>query len=184
MKRHPRLAKDFGANPKVKKLLGRRSVNPLDQEEYLASMFNFQSLESLLEAFAPILGIRGNLDVPTNEEVYIHVKDKGWLPFNFATLFPNWDHDLDFILQERHHIIHDANHSCSVSKTDIRRIELVVFFYLQLFGAFVSNRFQLPWIKIDTETSYLKLYTTMNEHLKNVLISFDDLLSDDWELLE
>ena len=184
LKRYPNLADELKQNAKVKKILGHAPVNLLDQEEYIASIFNFQNLESLQDAFAPILGIHGNLELPAKENVFIHVKQKGWLPFDFLALFPNWIGDLDFTLQERHRIIHDANHSCTVSRKDIQRIESVLFFYLQLFGIFVSNRFQLPWIKFDITISYLKVVAATDHNLKDILISFDDLLSDDWEVLD
>ena len=152
LKRHPDIVDKLKQNTKVNKVLGHAPINLPEQEEYIASIFNFQNLESLQEAFAPILGVKGNLELPTKEDIFVHAKGKGWLPFNLSALFPKWTNDLDFILQERHRIIHDANHSSTVSRTDIARIESVVFFYLQLFGIFVSNRFKLPWMKMDIRT--------------------------------
>jgi len=183
LKRNPNIADELAQNPNVKRVLGHAPTTQLDQEEYIASVFNFQNLDSLLDAFGPILGEHKSLDVPTNEEVFVNSKRDGWARFSLPALFPEWKLNLDFILQERHRIIHDANHSCTVSRKDIQHLESVLFFYLQLFGIFVSNRFHLPWIKLDVSTSYLNLISSIDDNSKNIVLTFDDLLSDEWETL-
>lgn len=183
LNRNPGIADKFVHNTRVKKVLGRAPTTHPDQVEYIASIFNFQNLDSLLAAFGPILGEHETLDLPTKEDVFLHSKRKGWVIFNFPALFPEWKRDLDFILQERHRIIHDANHPCTVSRKDIQQLESVLFFYLQLFGILVSNRFHLPWIRLDIRTLALNLTSSMDEHLKNIVITFDDLIADDWVTL-
>lgn len=184
LKQHPSLKNELQRNARVRKAMGRTKASTLDVDEYIADMFNFQNLESLQDAFAPALGIHNGLELPTEQLTFMNVREKGWLPFDFSSLFPTWNADLDFILQERHRIIHDANHRCTVSSSDIQRIECVLFYYLQLFGIFASDRFQLPWIKFNVKVSYLEVVTISNEYYKNILISFNDLLSDDWEVME
>jgi hypothetical protein len=144
LKRHPSISDRLRLNKKVQRSLRRAPDDPAVEEEFIANIFNFQNLDSLRDAFAPILGTIGKLELPARQDAFIHVKGKGWLPFSLSNLFPKWKDDLNFILQERHRIIHDANHSGTISRKDIQRIESVLFFYLQLFGIFVSNRFQLP----------------------------------------
>ena len=137
LKRNPRIADELAQNAHVRKVLGRAPASQPDQAEYVASLFNFQNLDSLLEAFGPVLGEHGNLDIPTSEEVSVSSKRHGWAIFSLPTLFPGWKEDLDFILQERHRIIHDANHVCTISRKEIPGLESVLFSYLQLFGIFV-----------------------------------------------
>jgi len=184
LKRHPNISKKVKSSNKVKKILGRFAVKKVDQEEYIASIFNFQNLKSLRNAFAPILGSAENIDKPTKQTAFMYIKNKGWFEFNLPKMFPKWTNDLDFILQERHRIIHDANHSTNVTRKDIQRIETVLFFYLQLFGIYISNRFQLPWIKLNTRISALELAAKTKIDVKNVVLTFDDLLSNEWEIVK
>jgi hypothetical protein len=183
LKRNPSIASEHAQNARVRKALGRAPGSEPDQTEYIASLFNFQNLESLLDAFGPFFGEDGSLDLPTNEHVLVNSKRYGWSMFSLPAIFPDWKENLDFILQERHRIIHDANHSCTVSRKDIRELEAVLFFYLQLFGILVSGRFELPWIKLDITTSVLSITFGTNSDWRNIVITFDDLLSDDWETL-
>ncbi len=181
LKRNPALAAQLAQNARVRKVLGRSPASEADQAEYIAGVFNFQNIDSLSEAFAPILGGHRGLDLPTREHVFVNSKARGWVKFSLPALFPEWKANLDFILQERHRIIHDANHSCTVTRRDIRQLESVLFFYLQLFGSFVSVRFDLPWIKLDVTTSYLRVAPGAKSNWRSIVITFDDLLAENWE---
>jgi hypothetical protein len=184
LKRNQTFSDALKKSKTVGKVLGHLPKGIVDQEEYIAHIFNFQNLHDIEDAFSLILGPNSGLRPPAEQDTLCFVSNKGWAQFSLSKLFPDWASDLDFILQERHRIIHDANYLSVVSNKYIQRIETELFFYLQLFGIFVSNNYQLPWVKLNTDIMAMQLVTSTAENCKAIVLTLDDLLSNDWEVME
>ena len=182
VKKNPNLVDEIKKR-KPKKIKGLVAVPPQLIEEFVATIFNFQNLDSIQEALAVVLGDKNVPKRIAEEKALIAVPRKGVTSIKLDQLFPDWRNDIDRIIAERHRIIHDANHRCIVTRKEISRWETELFLYLQLLGLFISRKFQLPWIKFNTEIIAFEVSPETSAKKKAMLLTIDDLLSNDYELL-
>jgi len=159
-------------------------IPPELAEEFVAYLFNFQNQDSIEEVLVVLLGNQDGLKQLVQQSPLIAVRNKGITVFEMNKLFPNWRSDIDFLLAERHKIIHDANHRCSVKRKEIARLETELFLYQQLFGILFSTKYQLPWIKVDVGTKAFEITPETNEKKREVVLTIDDLLADDYETID
>ena len=183
LKRKP----EFVEKINKKKLKKRTDVVSLPSElaeEYSGYLFSFQNIESISEAYGLVVGNDNVLEQVVQQKALIAARNKGVGIFRMDKLFPKWRKDIESMLTERHRIMHDANHRCPLTRKQISRLETEMFLFLQLLGLFVSQKFQLPWIKFNRELVAFEVSSETNERLMPMLITIDDLLADDYEVLD
>jgi hypothetical protein len=172
---------------KIQKPKLKRNLNsiPIElAEEFVAYLFNFQNQDSIEEALAVLLGNTNGLKQLVQQRTLIIIRHKGIASFEMDKQFPTWHNDIDFLLAERHKIIHDANHRCSVTRKEIAALETELFFYQQLLGILFSTKHKLPWIKINIDKVVFEVTSEIDERKRGVLLTINDLLADDYETVE
>lgn len=161
----------------IEKLIDNMKINEnlldlskITLPELLSKSFNFQNINDLETAYNSLWGSDFLESVCKTK---VEVDGKVASGFSISSLFEDWHSTIAKVFYVRHKVVHDANYRPEVDVLFVQRAEALFLLIPQLVTYFVAEKYSLKRVALSN-----------GEFSVPYIFSVNDVISDDWEIVE
>lgn len=110
--------------------------------DYFSKLYNFQRINEIKEAFYKVLN-EIDIFLTVGDFIIPYIEDGIVYKFSLNHSFQKWLELVEYIFEERHKIVHDANYNTDIKINDLEKAENAFLYFPQIFSIWLNLKFSI-----------------------------------------